>query len=105
MNPYIRSLNDWLAQQQPDYGYPGAHTLLQHLWCSYTECNPIENEKTDTLFSAMDPIFESLPIRASSFLFDKICALLGEYGQSAFLSGIQVGMRLNEELAVESAQQ
>ena len=105
MNPYIRSLNEWLAQQQPDYGYPSAHTLLQHLWCSYTEYNPIENEETDALFNAMEPIFESLPIKVSSFLFDKICSLLDAYGQSAFLSGIQVGARLREELSAESSRQ
>lgn len=104
MNPYIQKLNEWLAQQeQPNYGCTDIHTLLQLLWYSYTEYNPIENDRTDALFSSMRPVFDMLPLRAEDHLVYKICELMNEYGQSAFLTGIQIGVRLCKELAEDTS--
>jgi len=98
MNKYMQSIKAYLAEREPNYGYYEAHSLLELLWCSYTQSNPVENEKLKMLFDELEPLFASLSAEDSDLLFSKISDICMEYEHAAFLEGLHVGIRLVVEL-------
>lgn len=94
MDKYMECVRKFLAEHTPDYGYPDAHSLLEHIWCSYTQSNSVENEKIKKLFAEL----EDLALDQSEKMFDKIVELCEEYEHAAFLEGLHVGVRLICEL-------
>lgn len=98
MNQYMESIKAYLAEREPNYGYYEAHSLLELLWCSYAQGNPVENEKIKMLFDELEPLFATLAMEDTDTLFSKISDICMEYERSSFLEGIHVGVRLAFEL-------
>lgn len=98
MNYYIEKLKTFLAEQPPHYGYTDANSILEMLYCYYSEENPIDNAIIRCRFKELDNILCRLPLTDNDAVFSLTCKLCSSYEQQAFLEGIQVGMRLFEEL-------
>ena len=98
MNPYIKLLNDTLSAHTPQYGYGSVHSLCEMLYMSYTELNPIDSEKIQTLIHALNPYFRNLSIHEESETFYLLMDLCAEFERLAFLEGMHVGSRLTAEL-------
>ena len=98
MKQFIEAIKTELKQQQIKYGYTDVHTLMEYLWRTYTEENPISNDKLRTLEEKMDPILDSLPNADSDKLFLTFWEFCQEYERAAFLDGFRVGARLMMEL-------
>lgn len=98
MITYMEQIKTYLAERTPDYGYPDAHSLLEHIWCSYTQSNPVENEKIKEMFQELESVLEVLPSEQSEMVFDQLTDICAEYEHSAFLEGLHVGVRLSVEL-------
>jgi hypothetical protein len=94
MQQFLEAIKTELKQQQIKYGYTDVHTLMEHIWRTYTEENPISNEKLRTLEGRMDPILNSLPNADSDKLFLIFWEFCQEYERAAFLDGFRLGIRL-----------
>ena len=99
MNPYIKKLNAYFAENPPNYGYYDAHSLLEMLYFFYTEFNPIDNSAMKQHFRSLSQFFHHLTIEESDQVFNIVSSLLIENERTAFISGIHVGMRLESELS------
>lgn len=98
MNKYLEIIKTHLAEHTVKYVYPDAHTLLEHLWYSYTESNPISSERLRELNAKLDPVLRSLPLKDTDMLFGTFCDISDEYERASFLEGMRVGARLVLEL-------
>lgn len=99
MDLYIQSLKKYLAENQPNYGWCDAATLLEMLYYYYTSDNPVDNDRIKKQFQQADQILCQLSLEDNNSIFLLTSDLCEEHAKQAFLSGIQVGMRLFTELA------
>lgn len=91
---YTDLIRNYLTGYAPNYGDPDIHSLLEHLWRSYTDYDPINNEKIKNFFLSLEPIFEVLPPNDSDRLCDTVVSLCLEHERLAFLEGLRVGSQL-----------
>ena len=98
MNRYIEKLKTFLAEQPLHCEYTDANSILEMLYCYYSEENPIDSAVIRCRFRELDSILCRLPLSDNDAIFSLTCKLCSAYEQRAFLEGIQVGMRLFEEL-------
>ena len=98
MDEFLEAIKTELKQQQIKYGYTDVHSLTEHIWRSYTEDNPISNDRLCELNRRMDPILNSIPIAASDTLFLLFWEFCQEYERAAFLEGFRLGARLMAEI-------
>ena len=102
MNKYIKKLNQFLEQQVPDYGFDDAQSLLEMLYCYYTQANPIDTAVIHCQFKELDDILSKLTLAENNAVFGLTCGVCAEYEKKAFLEGIHVGLRLFMELNVQT---
>lgn len=95
---YTDLIRNYLTDHAPNYGDTDIHSLLEHLWRSYTEYNPVDSDTICAQLRTLEPIFEALPFEKSNELFNIVFTLCAAYERSAFLEGLHVGARLILEL-------
>lgn len=103
MHKYIYEIKEHLRQQQIQYDHSDIHTLLEQIWRTYTESNPISNNRLQELNERMGPYFDSLSIEDSDNLFSLFCDFCAEYERVSFLEGIRIGARMMIEIYEASA--
>lgn len=98
MNNYIQMLADHLASQPMEFHGWDAESLLDFLFCCYTEDHPLDSEAIHCCYEKLEPVFEGLPREDSNQLFRDIAELCIAYEQEAFMEGLQVGVALEKEI-------
>ena len=98
MDRLLDAIKTELKQQRIKYGYTDVHSLMEHIWRSYTEDNPISNDRLCELNRRMDPILNSIPIADSDKLFLLFWEFCQEYERAAFLEGFRIASRLMVEI-------
>lgn len=89
----VRLLKDW----QANYGFDDINSLLELLWSSYTEYNPIYNDSMKEKVRKIRTLTRDMPKKDEDALFDVILELYEENERESFLDGIRVGARLTLE--------
>ena len=97
MNKYIRLLRDHLASQTLEFHDWDADSLLEFLFCCYTEDHPLDDEAIRLCYEKLEPFFEGFPRDASNQLFQNIAAVCIAYEHAAFVEGLRVGVALECE--------
>lgn len=100
MNKYLQLLRDHLAAQPIGFNDYDADSMLDFLFCCYTEDHPLDNEKIRQCYEKLEPVFDSLPNNLSNHLFQNIAAVCIEFELAAFSEGLRVGAALERELNV-----
>ena len=99
MENYIQSLRNHIAANPPDFGDGDARSILEMLFCHYSEFNRFDTEAIkegfDELYSRMD----ALHLRDIDQIIDIVCSLCSEHEKAGFAEGVKVGMRLEQELS------
>lgn len=98
MNRYIENLKSFLKEQAPCFGYDDANSILQMLYYYYTVANPIDNAVVRCQFKALNDVLRRLPAAENEAVFSITCDLCAAHERQAFLDGIQVGVRIFQEL-------
>lgn len=98
MNHCIQNLKSFLAEQHPSFGFDDANSILEMLYYYYTQDNPIDSALIRCRVKELDECIPRLTGMESNAIFSATMGLCGEYERQAFLEGIQVGMRLFDEL-------
>ena len=98
MKSYTQAIKAYLSSHEPDYGDANIHSLLELLYRSYTEYNPIDSDTIRARFSSLEPVMEKLPLAESDAVFYTFCQICIETERLAFLEGLRVGLRLKEEI-------
>lgn len=98
MNKYIQLLCDHLSSQPMEFHDWNADSLLDFLFCCYTEDHPLDNEAIRRCYERMEPVFEGLPREDSNQLFQNIAELCIAYERAAFIEGLRFGVALEREV-------
>lgn len=98
MENYIQSLRNYIAAHPPDYGDGNAKSILEMLFCHYTEFNRFDTDAIKLGFDELYTRMEQLHLRDMDKIIDIVCFLCQEHEKAGFIEGVKVGMRLAEEL-------
>lgn len=98
MNSYITHLKKQLLEQPLNYGYQDAKSLLDMLYCCYSENNPIGDSSIRKSFSVLDSYLSRLTLAENDLITDTVCDLCLQHERLAFLAGIRIGVLLFSEL-------
>ena len=97
MKKYITALQDYCKQSPPNHG--DAESILNLLYQTYTEYNPIENQKIRAHFTTLRNHFPELHLKQFDPIFTTVSDLCLECEQLAFMEGLRLGVTLMLELS------
>lgn len=98
MKNYLQLLADHLSSQPMEFHDWNADSLLDFLFCCYTEDHPLDNKTIRRCYERMEPVFEGLPREDSNRLFQNIAELCIEYERVAFMEGLRIDVALEREI-------
>ena len=95
MEHYIEKLRSYLTEQNlPD---ESPQSILNLLYEAYNEINLMDDDKVKQDFHEL---MNGMPLREMDQIVYPVCTLCGDHERSGFIHGVQVGIRLAQELAV-----
>lgn len=97
MEKYITVLRDHCKQNPPNHG--DAKSVLNLLYRTYTEYNPIDNQKIKAKFITLRNHFPELDLKQFDTIFTTVSDLCLECEQLAFMEGLRLGVTLMVELS------
>lgn len=98
MENYIRSLQGYVATHPPNFGDGDAQSVLEMLFCHYSDHNRLDNEVIKQGFEKLYGQLDALCLKDKDRIIDIVCFLCQEHEKSGFTEGVKVGMRLEREL-------
>ena len=97
MERYIEKLRDYLTEQKlPD---DSPQSILAMLYEAYNEINLMDDDKVKQDFHELYELMNGMSLREMDQIVYPVCTLCRDHERSGFIHGIQVGMRLAQELA------
>ena len=98
MNPYIKRLKEQLPNCFEWRSGQDVQTVLEMLYCYYREWHPMDTEKMDRDFNALDGVLGRLTLKEYDKVWYLTCQLCDEHEKNGFLTGLRVGVCLAAEL-------
>ena len=99
MNPaYLQQIKHYLSSHLRSNIYANVDSLLELLYLTYTEYNPINTAEIRNGYQQLDTIFDRLTLQENDMVFSITCKLCDEHARIAFYEGLRVGMKLTMEL-------
>lgn len=98
MEEYISVLNNYIAENKPRAACPNVESLLDMLFCCYSQHKNLDTATVKMCFSQLDDILQNLTLQQTDEIVDLTCALCDEHQKNAFREGVTVGFRLYQEL-------
>ena len=97
MERYIAKLRNYLAEQKlPD---ESPQSILNMLYEAYNEINLLDDdEKVKQDFHELYELMNGMPLREMDQIVYPVCTLCRDHERDRFIHGVQVGIRLAEEL-------
>ena len=75
-----------------------SQTLMEMLYCTYTNNNAIDSEKIRKGFEEIERLTQGLAFQESDAVCSAVVSICAEQEQIAFLAGLRVGAQLVLEL-------
>ena len=97
MENYIQSWRSYIATHPPDFGDGDTQSVLEMLFCHYSDYNRLDNEIIRQGFEKLYGQLDSLCLKDKDRIIDIVCFLCQELEKSGFTEGVKVGMRLEQE--------
>ena len=98
MREFVERLKACIAEHPPNYGDYDATTLVEMLYHTYTENNPLNNQAIKDGFRSMNDLLEGLSVEENNQVFHVVCDLCLEHAWLGFEAGLKVGLILMKEL-------
>ena len=98
MEKFIHSLRNYITAHPPDYGDGNVQSILDMLFCHYSDFNRFDTEAIKLDFDELYARMEELHLRDMDKIIDIVCSLCREHEKAGFAEGVKVGMRLQQEL-------
>lgn len=99
MAHYIQVLKEYTRSQNPDC-CDGA-SVLAMLYTCYSESNRMEDEKIRADFDELYHKMNGMPLKEMDRVIYAVCTLCRDHEESGFIHGMQVGVRLANEIRNE----
>ena len=93
---YLRVLNEHIQSHPLKLGTSAS--VLALLYESYIELQDFENEQIKADFNELYRAMNGMELQEMDRVLYPVCTLCRDHERSGFIHGVQVGMRLAEEL-------
>ncbi len=96
MKRYIEKLQSYLAEQKLQDESP--QSILNMLFDAYNEINRMDDDKIKQDFHELYEQMNGMSLQEMDKIIYPVCTLCHDHERSGFIHGVQVGIRLAEEL-------
>lgn len=94
MNPYLKTLTQYISKNPPDYVNLDPEVLSELLYNLYRELNPMDATEIRAAYRELDRELDCLPLRQADEIWYQICGICSGHEKYAFLYGLHVGLTL-----------
>ena len=96
MKDYLKVLRERITAHPPDLG--DTDSVLNLLYEAYSEMDPMEGDQIRAGFHELYQLMNGVPLEKMDEIINPVCFLCREHERSGFVHGVQIGIRLAEEL-------
>ena len=96
MEKYIIALQNYCKQNPPNA--EEAQSVMDFLYCTYAEYNPIDLQNIEERFAELRNHFKELDLQRFDPIFVTVSELCAEHERLSFMEGIRLGVTLMLEL-------
>ena len=96
MEEYYRALETYVASRKLNLG--DGESLVSLLYEAYGDVNRIDDDQIKADFGELYRLLNGMPLREMDGIINPVCALCRDHERSGFIHGVQVGIRLEQEV-------
>lgn len=96
MEEYLRALESYVASRKLNLG--DGETVLSLLYEAYSDLNRMYDDQIKANFADLYQALNGMPLREMDWIINPVCALCRDHERNGFVHGVQVGIRLADEL-------
>ena len=96
MEEYIRALETYVASRRLNLG--DGESVLSLLYEAYGDINPMYDDQIKADFAELYRTLNGTPLQEMDWIINPVCALCRDHERSGFIHGVQVGIRLAQEV-------
>ena len=96
MEEYIRVLESYVASRKLNLG--DGESVLSLLYEAYSDNNRMYNDQIKADFAELYQLLNGMPLREMDWIVNPVCALCRDHERNGFIHGVQVGVRLIQEI-------
>lgn len=96
MEEYVQALEIHVASRKLILG--DGESVLSLLYEAYGDINPMYDDQIKADFAELYEVLNGIPLREMDWIINPVCALCRDHERNGFMHGIQVGVRLAQEI-------
>ena len=96
MEEYFRALETCVASCKLNLG--DGESILSVLYEAYSDANRIDDALIKADFGELYRLLNGMPLQEMDWIVNPVCALCRDHERNGFMHGIQVGVRLAQEI-------
>ena len=96
MEEYFRALETYVASHKLNLG--DGESVLSLLYEVYSDNNRIYDDQIKADFAELYQALNGMPLWEMDWIINPVCALCRDHERSGFIHGVQVGIRLEQEV-------
>ena len=96
MGEYFRALESYVASRKLNLG--DGESVLSLLYEAYGDVNRIDDDQIKADFGELYRLLNGMPLREMDWIINPVCTLCRDHELQGFAHGVQVGIRLSQEI-------
>ena len=96
MEDYFRALETYMASHKLNLG--DGESVLSMLYEAYGDVNRIDDDQIKADFGELYRLLNGMSLREMDWIINPVCALCRDHERNGFVHGVQVGVRLAQEI-------
>lgn len=98
MEEYFRALETYVASHKLSLG--DGESILSLLYEAYGDENHIDDDQIKADFGELYRLLNGMPLREMDWIINPVCTLCRDHERQGFAHGVQVGIRLSQEVQI-----
>lgn len=96
MEGYFRALETYVASRKLNLG--DGESILSLFYEAYGDINRLYDDQIKADFAELYQALNGTPLQEMDWIINPVCALCWDHERSGFIHGVQVGIRLAQEV-------
>ena len=96
MEEYIRALETYVSSRKLNLG--DGESVLSMLYEAYGDVNRIDDDQIKADFGELYRLLNGMSLREMDWIINPVCTLCRDHERNGFVHGVQVGVRLAQEI-------
>ena len=97
MKQFYDVLRKSISERRPNFG--NGDSVLAMLYEAYSECTQMEDVQIKAAFEELYRQMNGMELHEMDRILDPVCSLCRGHERAGFVAGIQIGIRLQQELS------